>query len=63
MQNLTIVRDSAGKYVLTVFDENGSVIKCIDLPSEETIELRGGEYTKEFIDDVKNIHGVTIKSH
>jgi len=58
MENIRITKES-GIFTLTVLDQFGKVLRTIMLPSDETIYI-DNDYTAEFINDVKAIHGITI---
>jgi hypothetical protein len=50
------------EFVLNVYTESGLLRRTVELPSNETIEVKGGKFTKEFLLDLKTMHGVTIVS-
>ena len=56
---ITIEKNENGNFVMSIYRETGE-IRTVELPSEITVEVKG-DFTNEFIQDVKEIHGVTLR--
>jgi hypothetical protein len=59
VKEIQIDKDHSGHFTLIHSDEMGNVIQILDLPSDATIPVIG-EFSIEFVEDVKRMHGINI---